>query len=72
MHASSAFSRTRRRFGRCPVNVKPRDVRCHGRATALLAAWTARFSRRAKNRVTLAQSRCPARALFTTIFLSSA
>jgi hypothetical protein len=65
LHAFRALLLTRRRFGRRPVNVQPRNVRRHGRSTALLAALTVNFSRRVKNRVTLANTRCPARALFT-------
>jgi hypothetical protein len=65
VHAFRAFALPRRRFGRCPVHVQPRNVRRHGRSTALFAALTPRVRRRPKNRVTPASTRGPARALCT-------
>jgi hypothetical protein len=70
-HAFRALSRPRRRFGRRPVHVQPRNVRRHGRATARLAALTAHCRRRAQHRVTLASTRCPARTLLTERLPSS-
>jgi hypothetical protein len=65
LNAFSAFTRTGRRFGGRPVKRTPKNLRCHGRATALLAALTTSFNCRVKYRVTLARTRAPARALLT-------
>jgi hypothetical protein len=43
------------------VKLKPRKARADGRSTALLAAFTVSFSRRARKSVTLAMTRSPAR-----------
>jgi hypothetical protein len=51
--------------GYCLVKLNPRNVRRQGRSTALLALCTTSFSWRLRNRVTLANTRSPARALFT-------
>jgi hypothetical protein len=72
LSALRAFSLTRRRWGYCLVKLNPRNVRRQGRSTALLALFTTSFSWRLRNRVTLANTRSPARALFTEILLSSA
>jgi hypothetical protein len=56
----NALSLTLRRFGRRPVNVKPGNVRRHGRSTALFSALTFSFSFRSKYLLTLASTRSPA------------
>lgn len=65
LNVLSAFVLTWRRFGWRAAQLKPRNVRRHGRSLALLASFTTSFSFRFKSRVTLARSRAPARALLT-------
>ena len=61
LNRASAFGETTR-WGVGPaVKLKPRKARADGRSTALLAAFTVSFSRRARKSVTLAMTRWPAR-----------
>jgi len=48
-----------------PVKLNPRNLRCDGGATALLALLILSFSRLSRNRSTLAITRSPARWLPT-------
>jgi hypothetical protein len=45
------------------VKLKPRNLRCHGTATALFAGLSLSFNRRARKPATLAITRSPARRL---------
>ncbi len=72
LNVLSAFALPWRRFGWRAVKLKPKNARRHGRSTALLAALTASFSLPFKDRVPLARTRAPARALLTSMWPSSA
>jgi hypothetical protein len=64
LNRASACGAMRRR-GVPDVKLKPRNLRCHGTATALFAGLSLSFNRRARKPATLAITRSPARRLRT-------
>src|SRR5271157_4672362 len=65
LNRTMACGAMRRRGAAPPVKLNPRNLRCDGGATALLALLIRSFSRRSRKRSTLAISRSPARKLHT-------
>jgi hypothetical protein len=65
LNRTTALSATRRRGCGSSVTVKPRNDRCHGRATALFCALICNLSRPSMKRVKLVMTRQPAFSLRT-------